>query len=88
MTKTDKTLLRALLKIEAELGKAQKNLDEHTVLFSIQLDFSHIYDLFEVIISSFPIPEKNFDSLYDLLDELHNSSISPDEAIEEIELLI
>lgn len=88
MTNSNKILLKALLDLEAELFKSQKILENSNLFFSIQFDFKHIYDLFEVIISSFNVPETNYDALYNLLNELYYNNISSNEAIENIEFLI
>lgn len=88
MTKSNKILLKTLLKIESNLGKTQQILDNNSLVFSIQFDFNHIYDLFEIIISAFDIPECNFELLYNLLNQLYSNELSVDETLEAIELLI
>lgn len=88
MTNSNKTLLKALLNIEVEFFKSQRIIENSNLFFTIQFDFKHIYDLFEVIISSFNIPETNYDALYNLLNELYCNNISSNEAIENIEFLI
>lgn len=88
MTKSNKILLESLLKIEYELGKTQKILENNNLCFYIQFDFNKTYDLFEIIISAFNIPESNFDILYDLLNSLYNNKISINSTLSEIENLI
>ena len=88
MTKSNKILLKSLLKIEFELGKTQKILENNNLCFYFHFDFNKLYDLFEIIISAFDISESNYDFLYDLLNSLYNNNISVDEAIATIENLV
>lgn len=87
MTKSNKILLKSLLKIEFELGKAQNFFENNTLCFCVHFDFNQIYDLFETIISAFNIPESNYDYLYDLLNSLYNNKISVNETITAIDNL-
>lgn len=88
MTKSNKILLKALLNFEFELGKSQQILNKNFLFFNIQFNFNKIYDLFEVIISAFNIPEDNYDSLYNLLNNLYLNKISVKNALISIEKLI
>lgn len=88
MTNSNKILLKALLNIEIELFKTQQFIENGNLFFTIQFDFKHIYDLFEIIISSFHIPEINYDTLYNILNDLYCNTISVNQALENIELLI
>ncbi|MBO5141886.1 MAG: hypothetical protein J6C46_02605 [Clostridia bacterium] len=88
MTKSNKILLETLFKIEFELGKTQKIFENKKSCFYLQIDFSKIYDLFNVIILAFNIPESNYDFLYDLLNSLYNNEISVRTALYQINKLI
>lgn len=88
MTNSDKILLKTLLIIESELSKTQSLLEKNNSFFTIQFNFTHFYDLFEVIISAFNIPETNFDTLYDLLNQLFSNKISIETSINLIDSLI
>ena len=88
MTKSNKILLTAILKLESELGKTQQIFDDHSLFFNIQFNFNKIYDLFEVIVSAFDILEYNYDSLYMLLNNLYLNKISVKTALNSIENLI
>lgn len=88
MIKSNKILLKSLLTIEYNLGKTQKLLENSDNLISIRFNFNNIYDLFEVIISAFNISVTQFDTLYDILDNLYSNKISVDESVKYIESLI
>ena len=88
MTKSNKILLKTLLQIELELFKTQALLNQNNSFISFEIDFSHIYDLFEIIISSFNIPETNYNSLYNLLDKFSNNELSIEQTLQTIETLI
>ena len=88
MTKSNKILLKALLNFEFELGKSQQILNKNSIFFNIQFNFNKIYDLFELIISAFNIPEYNYDSLYNLLNNLYLNQISVENTLISIENLI
>lgn len=88
MDKSNKILLKALLNLEFSIGKTQKIFDTHKSFISFEFNFQNIYDLFEVIISAFNIPDTNYDKLYDILNNLYNCLISSDKAINLIENLI
>lgn len=88
MTNSNKILLSTLLQIEKSLNHTQTIINNANLPISIEFNFSNFYNLFDTIVDSFSIPEKNFDKLYDILDRILENTISISIAIEEIEKLI
>ena len=87
MTKSNKTLLKALLTFEYELGKTHKALKNISLFSKTDFNLNPIYDLFEVIISAFNIPETNYDYLYNLLNKLYLNQSSVKATIKAIDVL-
>lgn len=88
MTNSNKILLSTLLQIEKSLNHTQTIINNANLPISIEFNFSNFYNLFDTITAAFSITEKNFDKLYDILDQLIENTISVPIAIEEIEKLI
>jgi len=88
LNQSNTILLKTLLNVEYELIKTQLFFENTPLFFSINIHSNHFFDLFEVIISAFSIPEYNFDSLYDILYKFYNADLSIDGTIKAIICLI
>lgn len=84
MNSIDQILLEALLQVEFEIGRSQKIFEKENLFFSTQITPFHSYDLFEVIIKAFPIPNENYEFLYDILENLLENKISVKECLHQI----
>ena len=88
MTNSNKILLSTLLQIEISLNQVQNHINQEDLPISIDFRFSKFYNLFETITSAFLIPQKNYDKLYDLLDEFLRNKLPISQMIEKIEKII